>query len=87
MSPDYFLPSPAKLAIGDTLHSMSGLAATKRHRRFALCFALITMQALAGPYEEGVAAYDQGQFATAFKLWLPLRKRIVSNNVGNRLLR
>ncbi len=29
----------------------------------------------AGPFEEGVAAFDQGRFATAFKLWLPLAQQ------------
>lgn len=30
---------------------------------------------IAGPFEDGVAAYEKGQFATAFKLWLPLAEQ------------
>ncbi len=31
--------------------------------------------AMAGPYEDGKAAYNRGDYATAFKLWLPLAEQ------------
>ncbi len=31
--------------------------------------------AMAGPYEDGKAAYERGDYATAFKLWLPLAEK------------
>ena len=33
---------------------------------------LMTARALAGPFEDGVAAYDQGRYGAALSLWLPL---------------
>lgn len=39
------------------------------------CILVITTQVLAGPYEDGVAAYDQGRFAIAYTLWLPLAEQ------------
>lgn len=36
------------------------------------CVLLVAARAWAGPYEDGVAAYDQGRFDAAFALWLPL---------------
>ena len=44
-------------------------------RQFGYCLLLVTMQAFAGPFEDGVAAYDRGQFAAALKLWLPLAQQ------------
>jgi len=41
----------------------------------AACAGLVStwgLVARAGPFEDGVAAYDQGQFQRAFELWLPL---------------
>ena len=36
---------------------------------------LVAAQALAGPYEDGVAAYDRGQYAAALQSWLPLAEQ------------
>ena len=36
---------------------------------------VVCANALAGPYDDGVAAYDQGHYATALKLWLPLAEQ------------
>src|SRR5258708_4196516 len=30
---------------------------------------------MAGPFEDGLTAYDQGKLDTAFKLWLPLAEQ------------
>jgi len=35
-------------------------------------FVLFAVHAIAGPYEDGIAAFDAGQFATALALWMPL---------------
>ena len=40
--------------------------------RFSLCALLVMGQARAGPFEDGIAAYDQQQYAAALGLWLPL---------------
>jgi ATP-dependent protease ClpP protease subunit len=37
-----------------------------------LATALVAIQALAGPFEDGIKAYDAGDFATALNLWRPL---------------
>lgn len=53
--------------------------------RFAFCLVLATAHAWAGPFEDGLAAFDQQQFATALKLWLPLAQqghRAAQFNVG-----
>lgn len=49
----------------------------KRRLRAGLvsCALLASFVAFGGPYEEGVDAYDQGQYATAVSLWLPLAER------------
>ena len=39
------------------------------------CVLLVSALAIAGPYEDGVAAYDRGQYAAALSLWLPLAER------------
>jgi hypothetical protein len=45
-------------------------------RACACLFAcLMTTGVMAGPYEDGVAAYDRQDFATALKLWLPLAEQ------------
>ena len=36
------------------------------------CALLVSFAAFGGPYDQGVAAYDQGRYATALSLWLPL---------------
>jgi hypothetical protein len=41
---------------------------------FALCVAAAST-ATAGPFEDGVAAYDKGDFATALALWRPLAEQ------------
>ena len=33
---------------------------------------MLTGVAVAGPFEDGVAAYDRGDYATALRLWRPL---------------
>ncbi len=36
---------------------------------------MLTGAAAAGPYEEGVAAYQRGDYATALRLWRPLAEQ------------
>jgi ATP-dependent protease ClpP protease subunit len=43
--------------------------------RFEFCLVLATTLAWAGPFENGLAAFDQQQFATALTLWLPLAQQ------------
>ena len=43
-----------------------------RRIQIVCCLFIIAARAWAGPYEDGVAAYDQGRFDAAFALWLPL---------------
>ncbi len=53
--------------------------------RFGFCLLLGTAHAWAGPFEDGIAAYDQQRFATALELWLPLAEqgdRTAQFNVG-----
>jgi ATP-dependent protease ClpP protease subunit len=47
----------------------------KRMTPIVFCIAMFTTQAWAGPYEDGVTAYDQGRFENAYALWLPLAER------------
>jgi ATP-dependent protease ClpP protease subunit len=47
----------------------------KRRIRIVCCILIVTTEALAGPYEEGITAYDQGRFDTAFALWIPLAEQ------------
>ncbi len=47
-----------------------------KRRILIVCGIVIaTTQAWAGPYEDGVTAYDQGRFDTAFALWLSLAEQ------------
>jgi TPR repeat protein len=49
-----------------------------------LLFALATPVA-AGPFEDGLAAYERGDYATAFRLWRPLAEQgeaKAQNNLG-----
>ena len=45
------------------------------HRLLCCSLLLVASHAFAGAYEDGVAAYDQRQFDTALKLWLPLAEQ------------
>lgn len=47
----------------------------KLRARFACCLLLVATHALAGPYEDGVAAYDRSEYSTALQLWLPLAQQ------------
>lgn len=47
----------------------------KRRILIVCCIVIVTTQAWAGPYEDGVTAYDQERFDTAFALWLPLAEQ------------
>lgn len=45
-------------------------------RALAACLLVwMAGAAMAGPYEEGKAAYDRGDYARAFGLWLPLAEK------------
>jgi len=45
-------------------------------RLLSACFLLwVTGAAMAGPYEDGKAAYDRGDYATAFRLWRALAEQ------------
>lgn len=46
-----------------------------RCARLSWCVLLASSLAFGGPYDDGVAAYDRGQHATAFSLWLPLAEQ------------
>ena len=39
------------------------------------CALLVSLVAFGGPYDQGLAAHDQGQYATALTLWLPLAEQ------------
>lgn len=49
------------------------------HRAFFALATSLTLllgsAAIAGPFDDGITAYDQGQFAKAFQLWLPLAQQ------------
>ena len=47
----------------------------KSRVRFGLCILVASARAWAGPFEDGIAAYHQQQFATALGLWLPLAEQ------------
>jgi ATP-dependent protease ClpP protease subunit len=47
----------------------------KRRIRILCCILIVTSQTLAGPYEDGITAYDQRRFDTAFALWIPLAEK------------
>ena len=61
-----------------------------RHLKAAIVVILFTLvgvaaPASAGPFENGFAAYQRGDFATALRIWLPLAERGhagAQNNVG-----
>ena len=42
---------------------------------FAVALGLAAPYAQAGPYEDGVAAYKRGDYATAIQLWRPLAEQ------------
>jgi len=44
-------------------------------RRLVLCLALVAAQAAASPYEDGVAAYDRGEYGAAVTLWRRLAEQ------------
>ncbi|HET6802684.1 MAG TPA: tetratricopeptide repeat protein, partial [Casimicrobiaceae bacterium] len=48
---------------------------TKIVAHLVLGLLFLCANALAGPYDDGVAAYDQGQYAAALKWWLPLAEQ------------
>ncbi|MBM3504874.1 MAG: sel1 repeat family protein [Alphaproteobacteria bacterium] len=55
------------------------------HLIIALFLALWTGAAHAGPFEDGVAAAQRGDFATALRLWKPLAEQgdaSAQNNLG-----
>ena len=41
----------------------------------ALAIMALAVPANAGPFEDGRAAYQRGDYATAFKLWRPLAEQ------------
>jgi ATP-dependent protease ClpP protease subunit len=47
----------------------------KRRIRIAWCILVVATQAWAGPFEDGVKAYDEGKFETALAFWLPLAEQ------------
>ncbi|HEY5366776.1 MAG TPA: hypothetical protein VIL19_09900 [Casimicrobiaceae bacterium] len=52
----------------------------KMRRNFVAPISLLVALAssgtcMAGPFDDGVAAYDKGQFDVALKLWLPLAEQ------------
>ena len=49
--------------------------AMSRFSRLLCCALFVSAQAFGGAYDDGVAAYDQGQYATALSLWLPLAEQ------------
>ena len=47
-----------------------------RHIVFALALTMTLMSAaVAGPFEDGMAAHDRGDYATALRLWRPLAEQ------------
>jgi hypothetical protein len=44
---------------------------------------MLTGGAAAGPYEDGVAAYERGDYATALRLWRPLAEQGDANAQSN----
>ena len=47
----------------------------KRLIRIVFCIVTVATPAWAGPYEDGVTAYDQGRFDAAYVLWKPLAEQ------------
>jgi ATP-dependent protease ClpP protease subunit len=47
----------------------------KRRIRNAWCILVVATQAWAGPFENGIKAYDEGKFETALSFWLPLAEQ------------
>jgi len=51
----------------------------------ALAILALAVPARAGPFEDGLAAYDQGDYATALRLWRPLAEQgdtLAQSNLG-----
>jgi len=47
-----------------------------RHIFFALALTMtLVSAAVAGPFEDGLAAHDRGDYATALRLWRPLAEQ------------
>ncbi len=47
-----------------------------RHMVFALALTMtLVSAAVAGPFEDGLAAHDRGDYATALRLWRPLAEQ------------
>jgi hypothetical protein len=47
-----------------------------RHIVFALALTMtLVSAAVAGPFEDGLAAHDRGDYATALRLWRPLAEQ------------
>jgi hypothetical protein len=44
----------------------------KLARALSICLLLVATAAFAGAYEDGVAAYDRGDYAGSLASWLPL---------------
>ena len=55
------------------------MKAPLRSRFLALAMMLaVAVPASAGPYEDGKAAYDRGDYATALKIWRPFAEQGVT---------
>ena len=61
------------------------MKATLRTVFLALAIMALAVPANAGPFEDGMAAYNRGDYATALKLWRPLAEQgdtIAQSNLG-----
>jgi len=47
----------------------------KRRIRIAGCILVVATQVWAGPFEDGIKAYDEGKFENALAIWLPLARQ------------
>jgi uncharacterized protein len=47
----------------------------KRRLGTFLSLLIVAATAFAGPYEDGITAYDQGRFDAAFELWRSLAEQ------------
>src|SRR3954452_12077819 len=77
-------PRPADKLVIEPVSAIS-TRTMKLLRALALCMALSAAHAVAGPYEDGLAAYDRGEYAAALTLWRPLAEqghRTAQFNVG-----
>src|SRR5512140_464493 len=71
----HMLPSAIRAAMRETRNALAEIAMARGCLVLAACVFVVlqgTPTARAGPFEDGVAAYDRGEFRTAFELWLPL---------------